>query len=210
VLSNDTFPFQFKGSALARRVLGLFGWRYTFLGLPAAQGLIIGYPHTSNWDFIVMVMVKWATGLQIQFLAKKSLFRYPVFSLWLRHLGGVAIDRSAKQGVVGEMLKIFAKAKKEETYLWLALSPEGTRKRTEGWRSGFYQLALHAEIPLCAVRIDYGKKHVDFSQCMYLTGNESQDYAQLALAFEGTQGFHPHYASPIQPIHAAGSASQSH
>lgn len=98
------------------------------------------------------------------------------------------------------MLALFAKAKEEETYLWLALSPEGTRKWTQGWRSGFYQVALQADVPLCAVRIDYGQKTVDFSRCLRLTGNETADYIELAKAFEGVTGFHDHQAAPIQPI----------
>jgi 1-acyl-sn-glycerol-3-phosphate acyltransferase len=205
VPSSDKFPVQFKGSAFARRALRLFGWQYVFSGLPSQQGVIIGYPHTSNWDFIVMVLVKWATGLQIQFLAKQSLFNYPLFSPWLRQLGGIPIDRSSQHGVVGDMLALFAKAKEEGTYLWLALSPEGTRKFTHGWRSGFYQLALQAEVPLCTVRIDYGNKMVDFSTCMRLTGNEAADYKALAKAFEGAKGFHAHQAAPIQPIKTSSS-----
>jgi 1-acyl-sn-glycerol-3-phosphate acyltransferase len=122
VPSSDKFPVQSQGSAFARKVLQLFGWQYVFLGLPSQQGVIIGYPHTSNWDFIVMVMVKWATGLQVQFLAKKSLFNYPLFSPWLRSLGGIPIDRSSQHVVVGDMLALFAKAKQEGSYLWLALS----------------------------------------------------------------------------------------
>lgn len=200
MLSSDKFPVQFKGSALARRVLQLFGWQYVFSGLPSQQGVIIGYPHTSNWDFIVMVMVKWAIGLQVQFLAKKSLFDVPLFCAWLRRLGGIPIDRSSKHGVVGDMLALFAKAKEEGTYLWLALSPEGTRKFTPGWRSGFYQLALQANVPLCAVRIDYGQKTIDFSHCMLVTGHEKEVYHELAKAFEGVKGFHAHQAAPIQPI----------
>jgi 1-acyl-sn-glycerol-3-phosphate acyltransferase len=205
VPSSDKFPVQFKGSAFARRALRLFGWQYVFSGLPSQQGVIIGYPHTSNWDFIVMVLVKWATGLQIQFLAKQSLFNYPIFSPWLRQLGGIPIDRSSQHGVVGDMLALFAKAKEEGTYLWLALSPEGTRKFTHGWRSGFYQLALQAEVPLCTVRIDYGNKMVDFSTCMRLTGYETADYKALAKAFEGAKGFHAHQAAPIQPIKTSSS-----
>jgi 1-acyl-sn-glycerol-3-phosphate acyltransferase len=103
------------------------------------------------------------------------------------------------------MLALFAKAKEEGTYLWLALSPEGTRKFTHGWRSGFYQLALQAEVPLCTGRIDYGNKMVDFSTCMRLTGNEAADYKALAKAFEGAKGFHAQQAAPIQPIKTSSS-----
>jgi len=98
------------------------------------------------------------------------------------------------------MLALFSKAKEEGTYLWLALSPEGTRKFTQGWRSGFYHLAWQANVPLCAVRIDYGQKVVDFSCCLRLTGNEAADYEMLARAFEGAKGFHAQQAAPIQPI----------
>lgn len=203
--SSDKFPVQFKGSGFASKVLQLFGWRYVFSGLPSLQGVIIGYPHTSNWDFVVMVMVKWATGLQIQFLAKQSLFNYPIFSPWLRKLGAIPIDRSSQHGVVGDMLALFAKAKEEGAYLWLGLSPEGTRKFTPGWRSGFYQLALQADVPLCTVSVDYGNKVVDFSTCMRLTGNEVADYDALTKAFEGARGFHSQQASPIQPIKTSSS-----
>ena len=113
VLSSDKLPVQFKGSAIASKLLHLFGWQYVFSGLPSQQGVIIGYPHTSNWDFIVMVMVKWATGLQVQFLAKKSLFHFPLFGSWLRKLGGIPIDRSAQHGVVGNMLSLLVQAKQE-------------------------------------------------------------------------------------------------
>ncbi len=207
--SSDKLPIQFQGSAVARKLLYLFGWQVIFSGLPSQQGVIIGYPHTSNWDFIVMVMVKWATGLQVQFLAKKSLFHYPLFNLWLRQLGGIPIDRSSQHGVVGDMLALFAKAKQEGVYLWLALSPEGTRKFTNGWRSGFYQVALQSDVPLCTVRIDYGQKMVDFSTCLRLSGNEAADYEALAKAFDGAKGFHDDQAAPIRPIKsttASGSA----
>jgi 1-acyl-sn-glycerol-3-phosphate acyltransferase len=103
------------------------------------------------------------------------------------------------------MLALFAKAKEEGAYLWLGLSPEGTRKFTPGWRSGFYQLALQADVPLCTVRIDYDNKVVDFSTCMRLTGDEVADYDALAKAFEGAKGFHSQQASPIQPIKTSSS-----
>ena len=196
-------PVQFNGSRLAHAVLTLLGWRLHFTGLPSQQGVIIGYPHTSNWDFVVMVLVKWSIGLQIQFLAKHSLFRIPLFGRWLAWLGGMPIDRSARQGVVGHLIDVFQQHQAQGRYLWLALSPEGTRRYTEGWRSGFYQLALLTRAPLCMVRIDYGTKCVDLSSFMQLSGDEQADYAQIAHVYAGVTGFHANQAAPIQPLKPA-------
>lgn len=200
-------PVQFQGSALAKRVLRWAGWHIHFDGLPARQGVIVGYPHTSNWDFILMVWVKWSIGLQIQFLAKDSLFRYPIFSRWLRSLGGVAIDRSAPNGVVGQLVQLFQTHRANQDYFWIGVAPEGTRRLTPGWKSGFYQVALQAQVPLCLMRIDWGRKTVDFRQMLSLSGDLEADYAQMAQAFAGVQGFHPHQAAPIRPLESGTTAS---
>lgn len=204
---SDARPVQFQGSALAQRLLRWAGWRIHFDGFPSLQGVLVGYPHTSNWDFILMVIVKWATGLQVKFLAKDSLFRYPVFSPWLRQLGGVAVDRSAANGVVGQLIDLLRQHKASQQYFWIGLAPEGTRRLTPGWKSGFYQVALQAEVPLCLLRIDWGSKTVDMRQVLSLSGDQPNDYAQMAKGFEGVQGFHPHQAAPIRPLESAASVS---
>ena len=106
-------PVQFKGNRLAAWLVKLMGWRISFNGMPSLQGVLIGYPHTSNWDFVVVMPVKWAVGLPVQFFAKDSLFRIPVFSRWLKSLGGMAIDRSSSRGVVGEMVNTLQQHKKD-------------------------------------------------------------------------------------------------
>ena len=201
-------PVQFQGSRLARKLLQWAGWTVHFEGFPTLQGVIVGYPHTSNWDFVLMVLVKWATGLQVKFLAKDSLFRYPLFSRWLRHLGGVPIDRSAAHGVVAELVRMMREEQAQQRYFWLALSPEGTRKRTEGWKSGFYQVAVQTGVPVCLLRIDYGQQRVDFRQIVQLSGDLANDYARIAAAYEGVQGFHVAQAAPIRPLTQPGSVSE--
>jgi 1-acyl-sn-glycerol-3-phosphate acyltransferase len=204
---SDARPVQFQGNVLVQRLLRWAGWQIYFDGFPCLQGVMVGYPHTSNWDFILMVMVKWATGLQVKFLAKDSLFRYPIFSPWLRSLGGVAIDRSAANGVVGQLVELLRQYKNSQQYFWIGLAPEGTRRLTPGWKSGFYQVALQAEVPLCLLRIDWGHKTVDFRQVLSLSGHMQNDYVQMAQAFEGVQGFHPQQASPIRPLESGTSVS---
>ncbi|MFM2069384.1 MAG: hypothetical protein RLZZ584_4293, partial [Pseudomonadota bacterium] len=97
----DTLMITPRGSALARGVLVLLGWRLDFAGLPGHQGVIAVYPHTSNWDFPVGLLAKWAMGLDVKFWGKDSLFRVPVFGAWMRWLGGVAFNRSSAHGMVG-------------------------------------------------------------------------------------------------------------
>ena len=90
--------------------------------------------------------------------------------------------------------------KARDEVLWLGLSPEGTRKLTEGWRSGFYQLALGAEVPLGMLCIDYGRKEIRVVDFMRLSGDLAADYSQLAQAFEGVRGYHAQQMAPIRPL----------
>jgi len=191
------YPLQFKGSALSRWLMQLLGWRLDFSGLPALQGVAIIYPHTSNWDFLILVLAKWALGIQARFWAKDSLFHVPLFGAWLRWLGGVPVERTSSHGTVLQTASLIGQAKQNNTYYWLAVAPEGTRKRLPGWRSGFYRTALQADVPLALVRLDYQRKEVKLSDFIRLTGDEHLDMQRIAEAFEGVKGLRPEKASPI-------------
>lgn len=196
------YPIQFKGHAWAAVLLKLIGWKVDFQGLPGLQGIAIVYPHTSNWDFLTAMLCKWTMGLPVHFWCKDSLVKVPLFGRWLKWIGGVPIDRSSPRGVVGAMTEVFAEHQRAGTFLWLGLSPEGTRKRTDGWRSGFYQLAMATQLPLAIVRFDYGQKVLKFECFVKLTGNVDADYAYLQKMYEGVEGFHIDNATPIKPLPA--------
>ena len=104
-------PIQLRGSRLARGVLRLAGWRVQFDGLPARQGVLIVYPHTSNWDFVIGVLAKWAIGIPLAFWGKDTLFELPLFGRWMRWIGGVPVDRNNPSGAVGAMVGRFATAR---------------------------------------------------------------------------------------------------
>jgi len=190
-------PLQFRGSRIARALLRLAGWEVFFEGLPGAQGVLIVYPHTSNWDFVVMIVAKWALGVPVRFWGKDTLFRIPLFGHWLRWVGGVPVDRIAPQGVTRQVLDIFAAKKASGAYFWLGLAPEGTRKRIEGLRSGFYRTALGADVPLGLVSLDYGKRRIRVMDFIGLTGDEATDMARIARAYEGVRGRIPGNAAPL-------------
>ena len=185
-------------SRVARGVLALAGWRVEFDGLPARQGVIIVYPHTSNWDFVVGILAKWSIGLQVSFWGKDSLFRIPVFGHWLRWLGGVAVDRSTAGGVSDQMAARMRLARERDEFLWLALAPEGTRSLREHWRSGFYQVVVKAAVPLAVVYFDFKGKRVVFADFLALCGKLDKDLAAIARALEPSHGRLPELATPIR------------
>lgn len=192
------FPVQFSGNRAASWLLAQLGWRVQFAGLPTQQGVLAIYPHTSNWDFVILVLAKWAIGIPVKFWGKDKLFQIPLFGRWLTWLGGVPVDRTASRGVVGQALDQFARARAQGTYFWLALAPEGTRKRIPGWRSGFYQTALRANLPLGLVRLDYAERDIRILDFMNLSGDESQDFKHIADLYVGVRGRHPDNAAPIR------------
>lgn len=200
-------PVTFKGSRLARWILKMLGWRLDFEGFPTRQGVAIVYPHTSNWDFPVGILAKWALGVPANFWGKDSLFKFPVMGAWMRWIGGVPIDRSSPKGVVAEMVQVFEQHKREGRLLWLALAPEGTRSLTPGWRSGFYQVAKGADVPLALVKLDWGSRTVSLVDFYTLTGDVQADYAHMAHVFSGVRGFHAAQAAPVMPWHPASKPS---
>ena len=190
-------PVQLQGNRLARWLLACWGWRVDFGGLPALQGIFVVYPHTSNWDFVVAVMAKWSIGVQLRFWGKDSLFRIPVFGRWLRWIGGIPVDRHVSGGLVGQAIDAFSNAKSNNTYFWLGLSPEGTRKKAPGWRSGFYKTAVQANVPVCLVKLDFAQRRIDATHFLKLTGDENVDIKRIAAVFLNVKGCIPENATPV-------------
>lgn len=195
---SKPFPVQFSGSLAAGWLLKRLGWRVQFEGLPTRQGVLTIYPHTSNWDFVILVLAKWTIGISVCFWGKDKLFRVPVLGHWLRWLGGLPVDRTSSHGVVGQAVDQFAQSCAQERYFWLVVAPEGTRKRVPGWRSGFYHTALKAGVPVGLVRLDYRLCEVRVLDFMRLTGDETQDFRRIARVYDGVTGYHPQNAAPIR------------
>lgn len=194
---------------MALWALRALGWRVAFNGFPALQGVAIVYPHTSNWDFPIGMLAKWALGIPAHFWGKDSLFKFPLISTWMRWVGGIPIDRSSSKGVVGQMVHVFEQHKENQQLLWLGLAPEGTRSLTPGWRSGFYQVALGAQVPLALVKLDWGNRCFSVVDFYELTGQVEKDYAHMAQVFEGVTGFHADQMGPIVPWSPQASSNAS-
>lgn len=197
---DDDSGLRLAGSTWAARLLRWVGWRIEFDGLPARQGVIAVYPHTSNWDFPLGLLTKWAVGMPARFWAKDSLFRLPLIGGFMRRVGGIAVDRSAANGLVGSTVQQMESARQRGEWFWLAVAPEGTRRAVPGWKSGFYRVALGARVPLCVASIDYGRRVVRVADFLSLSGDEARDMAQVAACLEGVRGLHPQAAAPIRLI----------
>lgn len=189
---------QFEGSALAKWVLRRLGWTLDFGGLPGRQGVMVVYPHTSNFDFPIGILAKWAMGMPANFWGKDSLFRVPLFGRWLKWVGGVPVNRSAPGGLVEQAAQHLRQCREDRRYAWLVVAPEGTRKLMPGWRSGFYRVAHQADVPLGLATIDFARKHISVSQFVRLSGQQDADMAHIAALLGNPQGYRPANASPIR------------
>lgn len=178
---------------LALRALHALGWQMQFKPLPGPRGIAVVYPHTSNWDFVIGVLGKWTLNLPFRWLAKHTLFKIPLLGRWFTYLGGAPVDRSAPQGLIQAQ----ADAMLKEDWYWVAITPEGTRGYKPSWKSGFYQLAMAAKVPLVLVYIDYPNKTLGLTEHVWLSGDEEQDMAAIRAGFAGHLGKHPELMAPI-------------
>jgi 1-acyl-sn-glycerol-3-phosphate acyltransferase len=193
-------PVQLHGSALAQAALRALGWQLQFDGLPSKQGVLVAYPHTSNWDFPMALLAKWAMGLPLTFWGKDSLFRWPLLGPWIRWLGGVPVNRHAPQGAVGQMVQAIEGAKVSGQFMWLGLAPEGTRRLQGGWRSGFYRVAVGAQVPVALAYFDFGRRRIGIDSFWQLGGDMQADFAVFAQRLAPYRGKRHAWAAPVQPL----------
>lgn len=158
------------GYVLGCFVFKLLGWRLKG-DLPKLNKFVISVaPHTSNWDFVVGVSVLLKLGIKLSFLGKHSIFIWP-FSLLLKKIGGIPVERSSAHGVVQQIVSEFDK----RDNMILALAPEGTRSKVERWKTGFIQIANQAECPVVPVGLNFKDKEVVFGQPIFMSGNIEDD-----------------------------------
>jgi 1-acyl-sn-glycerol-3-phosphate acyltransferase len=172
--------------AMATFFFKLFGWRVTGALPNLPKMIIIGAPHTSNWDFPLAMTLIFYLGVRFNWMAKKEFFVAPFTRLWL-WLGGIPIDRQAANGMVGQTVQ----AIQDRAKVVLAIAPEGTRSKVARWRTGFYHIAHGANIPIVPVLVDYGRKTLTITDPFIPTGDVEADLPVLQARFKGIVGKNP-------------------
>lgn len=172
---------------LGRSLLGAMGWRIQG-ELPNHPKLVVAVgPHTSNWDFVIAMGVVLALGVRVNYLMKKEAFLWPLAGLF-RWLGGIPIDRSNASNTVDQIVGHY----RNSPHLWLAITPEGTRRRVEQWRTGFLRIAAGAEVPVLVAAWDYSQKAFVLDRLWCTTGDCPADAEAIRTHVRANyRGRHP-------------------
>lgn len=170
----------------SRSVLWLWGWRFAGSVPNLPKMVLVGAPHTSNWDFLLAMAALFALRARVYWLGKHTFVNGPLKPL-LRWLGGVAVDRRVAAGVVAQVTARF----QERDKFLLGLAPEGTRRLVPHWRMGFFYIAQAAQVPILPVALDYGRKIIEIGDPLWPELGETAVLAQLRTFYEGVQGKRP-------------------
>ncbi len=173
------------GRWLGRTVLRLGGWKVVGAFPDRPKLMIIAAPHSSGWDAVWGLAAKLALGVDVKFMAKAELFRGPLGWL-LRRLGVFPVDRAAPGGIVGE---VAAKYRQSER-LWLGVAPEGTRRRVERWKSGFWRIAREAGVPVLCAYFHYPEKTIGVGALFELGDDLEADMARIRAWYRPWMGKH--------------------
>jgi len=192
---TGTTGYPRSGNAFSRALgrLVLAAARFRITGeLPRIPKFVVCVaPHTSNWDFVIGYAAKLVVGLRASWLGKKGLFRGPLGPLF-RALGGIPVDRTTARGAVGQAARQFV----ESPALVLGVAPEGTRRRVDRWRTGFYHIAADAGVPILPVALDWGRRTVRIGEPFPPTGDEERDLVALQRMFVDVRGKVPENGFP--------------
>jgi len=178
---------------IGRFWMWFFGWDVVGQVPVGDKFVLIAAPHTSNWDFPFGLFALYIYRLKVSWIGKDSLFKKP-FGGIMRWLGGIAINRNSQHGVVNQI----AKQLRESSKLAIAITPSGTRKRRDYWKSGFYWIAHAAQVPILCGYLDYGRKEACLGLCFVPTGNVREDMDRIREFYKGIQGKYPELATRIR------------
>lgn len=171
---------------LARLYWSVSRWTLTVETVPTRPTVLIGAPHTSNWDFVLMLAIAWRLGIDVRWLGKSSLFRGwrgPI----MRRLGGIPVDRSDPAQVVGDVV---ARVHQGEVF-GLVVTPDGTRSATGYWKSGFYRIARETGMPVTLGFVDRTTMTTGLGPTLDLTGDVGADMDRIRAFYADKAGLRP-------------------
>jgi 1-acyl-sn-glycerol-3-phosphate acyltransferase len=177
----------------AFRALRLAGWCVVLAEPVPRRAVVVFYPHTSNWDFLVGLAAKAVMGIDVRWVGKHTLFETPL-ARWFVRCGGMPVNRSDPAGIVDELAARFA----SETDFVLAITPEGTRRRTAYWKTGFHRIALAAQVPIGLAFLDRPSRTIGIGAWMTPSGDAAADLDAIRAFYAGKRGWTPGNAGDIR------------
>ena len=169
---------------LARTLLRLSRWRTA--GEVPSRGILVGAPHTSNWDWVLTMLLAWDSSVQIRLLVKQEFFSGPLAPI-MRATGAVALDRADPTSTINQLL---ADAEVDEAFL-LGIAAEGTRSKTDYWKSGFYRISQKTGIPVTLAYLDRPSRTVGWGPTFSLTGDVGADMDRIRAFYADISGIRP-------------------
>lgn len=179
--------------SLGRAVLRLTGWQAEGSAPTERKFVLIAAPHTSNWDLLYLLALSFRLGVKVSWLGKDSLFKGPI-GFVLRRFGGVPVPRGKRSGMVESLAEEFGKAES----LVIVIPPEATRGYTDHWKSGFYRVAVAAEVPIVCGYLDYERRAGGFGSVVWPTADLSTDMAVFRSFYADKQGKYPDAVGTIR------------
>lgn len=174
-------------------VMRLWGWKVKTEFPDIPKYLVIVAHHTSNWDFVIGLFAALSINFWPQWIGKDSLFK-PPFGGLMRWLGGVPVVRSSRNNFVDQVIEIY----KQSDHFVIAIAPEGTRSKTDHWKTGFYHIARGANVPILMTYLDYGTKTAGTGPLLYPSDDIEYDLAIIRQFYAGITGKHPSKQGTIQ------------
>lgn len=172
----------------------LAGWKLKGTLPPNPRMLIIGAPHTSNWDGWNVIMASWIARVELKWMIKAEFLRWPLIGRFLRWAGAVPIRRDSSHNVVAQS----AEQLRTNDELLLLVAPEGTRRKTDHWKTGFYWIAHQADVPMLCALMDYGTKTIKFTGPYHPTGDIEADIEKIWNDYRRVKPLHPEKLSDMR------------
>lgn len=182
-------------SLLSKWILELLGWRTRAEFPETKKYIIIAAPHTSNWDFPLGILASKALKVNARWIGKHTIFRWP-FGWFFRAIGGTPVNRGLKTDLINQIAALFSQTDE----LIMALAPEGTRSKTDHWKTGFWHIAKTANVPIAMAYLDFGRKQVGLGGTFYPGDSIEKDFEKIRDFYKGHRGKNPANESLIQLV----------
>jgi 1-acyl-sn-glycerol-3-phosphate acyltransferase len=185
---------------LSKAVLRTIGWRSVDARPDKAKDRFVMAlaPHTSNWDFVLIYLIAFDTGIRGHWLGKHTLFKGPLRP-FMRWLGGIPVVRSRSMNLVDQCVKAYD----EDPRVMIAITPEGTRSRVKDWRTGFYHIAMGARVPVALAYLDYRRKVGGIGSMFHPTGDIERDLPEIRAYYRDITAYRPENFDPGPPAGAS-------